>query len=158
MFTILMVCTGNTCRSPMAAAFFQDIINKFGYGGKMVAVSAGVSAFREPASKNTMLVMAKRGLDLKGHLSKQLTENQISDADLILAMTKLHKQKILAISPHAADKVFTLKEFAAGNDTADISDPFGADEERYEACAVQINALLDKSREKIVALFEGNTK
>jgi protein-tyrosine phosphatase len=156
MFKILMVCTGNTCRSPMAAALFQDLAAKRGYGGKMAAASAGVAAFGEPVSKNAALVMAKRGLSLKGHCSQQMTEKEIGGADLILTMTRQHKEKILAMSPGVAAKVFTLPEFAS--EAADIRDPFGAAEERYEACAEQINTLLDKSWEKFVAMLEGNIK
>lgn len=157
MFTVLMVCTGNTCRSPMAAAIFQDIAAGAGYSGKIKAISAGISAWPEPASKNACAAMAGRGLSLRDHRSKRLTEEQIIGSDLILTMTRLHKQAVLSLMPSASSKVFTLPEFAGEVETLDIADPFGSDRAKYEECAEEITGLLCKSWEKIVGLA-GDTK
>jgi len=142
----------------MASAIFQDMTNKFGYGDKIGIMSAGASAWTQPASKSACIVMEKRGLNLRGHVSKQLTEKQITDADLILTMTNNHKQAVLALMPAVSGKVFTLPEFAGETEYSDINDPFDFGESVYERCAEQIAHLLDKSWGKILKLIEGNAK
>ncbi|MGM9936378.1 MAG: low molecular weight protein arginine phosphatase [Candidatus Ornithomonoglobus sp.] len=135
---ILFVCTGNTCRSAMAAAMMNDIAVKNDLN--VLIDSAGVFAgIGEKASDEAIQAMEKRGIDLTGHRTKPLTDELINMADIILTMTKAHKQLILNYAP---DKIKTLLEYAG--DDGDISDPFGGDLEEYEETAAQIyDALVD---------------
>ncbi|MGN0162214.1 MAG: low molecular weight protein arginine phosphatase [Candidatus Ornithomonoglobus sp.] len=135
---ILFVCTGNTCRSAMAAAMMNDIAVKNDLN--VLIDSAGVFAgIGEKASDEAIQAMKKRGIDLTGHRTKPLTDELINMADIILTMTKAHKQLILNYAP---DKIKTLLEYAG--DDGDISDPFGGDLEEYEETAAQIyDALVD---------------
>lgn len=135
---ILFVCTGNTCRSAMAAAMMADIAEKNDLN--VLIDSAGIFAsIGDGAADNAKTVMKKRGIDLSLHRAKPLTEELIDMADVILVMTYAHK---MLIENMARDKVFTLLEYAG--DEGDIADPYGGDEEEYEEVADEIcDALVD---------------
>lgn len=135
---ILFVCTGNTCRSAMAAAMMADIAEKNDLN--VLIDSAGIFAsIGEGAADNAKAVMKKRDIDLSLHRTKPLTEELIGMADVILTMTSAHK---MLIENMAKDKVFTLLEYAGGE--GDIPDPYGGDEEEYEEVADEIcDALVD---------------
>lgn len=135
---ILFVCTGNTCRSAMAAAIMNDIAVKNDLN--VLIDSAGIFAgINEKASDEAIKAMERRGIDLSGHRTKPLTEELIDMADIILVMTEAHKQLIAEL---AKGKVYTLLEYSGSE--GDISDPFGGDAAEYEETATQIyDALVD---------------
>lgn len=135
---ILFVCTGNTCRSAMAAAMLNDIAVKNDLN--VLIDSAGVFAeVGQKAADEAIAAMERRGIDLSGHRTKPLTDELIDMADVILVMTAAHKQLIESV---AKGKAYTLLEYAGGE--GDISDPFGGDAEEYEKTASEIyDALVD---------------
>ena len=135
---ILFVCTGNTCRSAMAAAMMADIAEKNDLN--VLVDSAGVFAgIGEKATPEAVRAMEKRGIDLNGHRTKPLTDELIDMADIILVMTSAHK---LLIDAMAQGKAHTLLEYAGSE--GDISDPYGGDDEEYEETAREIyDALVD---------------
>jgi len=107
---ILFVCTGNTCRSPMAEALFRCMAEQAGLA--VEARSAGVAALEgQPISKHSREVLEQRGIVDKLQ-SKSLRQEDVSWADLILTMTTHHKRTVIENYPEAIDKVFTLKEYA----------------------------------------------
>ncbi len=133
MQTILFVCTGNTCRSPMAAAVMQSRIEAAGKAGAVQAASAGLTAAAgEPATANAVAAAAQQGLRLSNHRSRRLTAAMVQEADLVLTMTARHKEAVLSALPTVADKVYTFTEYAGF--TGDITDPYGGDLIRYEQC------------------------
>jgi protein-tyrosine-phosphatase len=113
---ILLVCTGNTCRSPMAEAMLADMARK---AGKPLEVrSAGVAAMNgSPVSPHAAETLRRRNLPIPGP-SRTLSTKEIAWADVILAMTGSHKQVIVQRHPGAAEKTFTLKEYALQGEAA----------------------------------------
>lgn len=136
---IALVCTGNTCRSPMAETLLREQLSKkLGSDNAVRVLSAGVAA--SPgigASPQAVEVMGNRNLDLTGHSSRPLDDSVMNVADLVLTMTRGHRAAILAAWPDMHDRVFTLRR-----DGGDISDPVGMPVSVYEACAEQINTEL----------------
>lgn len=134
---ILFVCTGNTCRSPMA----QGLYNSLAPEGD-TAISAGIYASEaEHASKGAVLAMEKRGIDITDHRARLINQELIEQADLILTMTGMHKQLLNRLFKIDENRLFTLLEYANGVDT-DIADPFGGSLEVYEGVAEQIEAAI----------------
>lgn len=138
---IAIVCTGNTCRSPMAETLLRDLLHKrFGREDVARVISAGVAASRgNGASPQSVEVMGRLGLDLTGHASQPLDDPVMSMADLVLTMTRRHCDAILAAWPDRKDRVFTLRR-----DGGDITDPVGMPVDVYEQCADQIRGELEK--------------
>lgn len=149
MLQILIVCTGNTCRSPMAEVLLRDKIEKHHLTDQIVVSSAGVAVWGEGgASIGAQMAMGRRGINMLNHRSHRLLPEDIQSADLLLTMTASHKAAVLGIMPEAIDKVYALAEFA-GEDR-DIMDPYGENVAVYEACAEQIEKILEKSWKKIM--------
>lgn len=145
MKRILFVCTGNTCRSPMAEALFRAKAEGQGWEIR----SAGVAALDgQPASQHAIEVLRERGIEGE-HQSSRLNEELVNWSDLILTMTRSHKQAILTYFPEAESKVHTLREFVGVEGYADIADPFGGALEDYRRCADEIEELLDRLYEQL---------
>jgi protein-tyrosine-phosphatase len=128
----------------MAEAIFKDIITEKGMEEEFEVYSAGVYAFEnDPASHQAIEVMKKEfNINLKNHRAKVLDGTDVERADLILTMTRHHRDMIIDIYPEAADKVHVLKEFAGLEEELDVIDPFGQDYDVYKSCAYEIEELL----------------
>ncbi len=140
---IIFVCTGNTCRSPMAEGIFNSLPNK-GY----FATSAGIFAENGSApSENSVLALAEMKIDIKNHHSRQLTPKMIELSDLIITMTSSHKSTILSLDDRLLGKVMTLGEAADAEKS--ITDPFGGGLEVYRSCRDEILDLVKKAYDKL---------
>lgn len=126
---ILFVCTGNTCRSPMAEWY----LNSKNIKG-VTAKSRGLAADGTAVSKNSSAVMAEIGIDISEHISKQITPRDIENADLIFCLSHSHRQML---EPYVEDKN-KLKVLGNG-----IADPFGGNIEVYRECRDEIIKNVD---------------
>lgn len=150
MFNVLFVCTGNTCRSSMAEILFKDMLKSENLDYRVKVRSSGTSVYTSlPASDNAIEAARELELDLTGHRSQKINIDMLREADLILAMTRVHKAHILDIMPDAKDKVFTLVEYATDGKEGDISDPFGYDLDTYKKCRDEIKKYLEMVIRKI---------
>ena len=128
MYRILFVCTGNICRTPIAAAILQHFIRKEKLETIIDVESAGTWAMDgNPVSENTRRVCQEHGLDVAHHRARHIDHFMVKEADLILCMAEQHKLDLLTIYPHFRNKIFTLKEFMATENhrTLSVDDPYG---------------------------------
>jgi len=144
---VLFVCTGNTCRSPMAEGILKKMLEDKG-GGNLEVSSAGTHGLpNTPASLFAMQVAGDRNIDLSGHRSRRLIPEMIKEADLILAMSPEHLDYIKRIQEAAGHKTFLLKAFPQAlsasnkgrNDgVLSIEDPIGGSLDDYEHSFTEI--------------------
>jgi len=141
-FRILFVCTGNTCRSPLAEVLARKAIEARGWSQAEVG-SAGVAAWPgAPASVGSVRAARTRGLDLTAHQSRPLSPELLEWADLVVAMSASHLAAIRATGEGA--KATLLSSAATGGKSeADVSDPFGGDDEEYLATCAHLEELIE---------------
>lgn len=147
-----MVCSGNTCRSPLAEALLRRALAESGPDGIAVE-SAGTGALAgSPASEGAYLVALEAGLDLSGHRARLLSRELVGEADLILAMSAGHLRRVQALG--GAGKAALLADYAG--ESGDIADPFGGDVAEYRETLRQLDRLVDGVRARLAGSRGGS--
>ncbi len=133
VFNVLLVCTGNTCRSPMAAGALM--LELGADRDRVEVVSAGTGALEgQPATEFSVVVAAREGVDLSGHRSQRVTRTMLHRADLVLGMEPSHREAVIHLGAHPA-RTFVISEWPELDAAAwVVSDPFGGSLEAYEEC------------------------
>jgi protein-tyrosine-phosphatase len=146
---VVLVCTGNICRSPLAEALLRAALHERGVADVAVS-SAGTGAWDgAPASEGAYLVGLERGLDLSGHRARLLTREVVDQADLILTMARHHRARVQELGGEG--RVHVLGEYAGRSpDEGEVSDPFGGDLDVYRQTCVELEQLVTAVAERLV--------
>jgi len=150
---VLLVCTGNICRSPLAAVMLERALTQ--RNARDVDVrSAGTGAWDgAPASEGAYLVALENGLDLSGHRAQLLTRDLVEGSDLILTMARHHRARVDELGGQG--RVSVLGEYIGKQaDDAEVSDPFGGDLEIYRDTYTQLEAFIAAAADRLVREME----
>ena len=148
--TVCMVCTGNTCRSPMAEALLKKMLDEAGITDIRVFSAGTFATTGQGASQHSQAVMKEYGASLKGHRAVLLTRDLCEKADIILTMEAWHIDEVLNRNAGNRGKTHTLKGYAAGikgfpGQGYDVRDPYRGTIDGYRACAKELGGLLTRA-------------
>lgn len=142
---LMFVCSGNTCRSPMAEGFANFFLEQKGMGSFWRACSSGVLAPRGlPASELAVRVMSGYGVDISRHRSSPVADWEPPEQTLFLGMTNWHMEELMRMLPGRSSRIFLLGEaagFEGAKFPAEVSDPFGLSIASYRKIAEQIHDM-----------------
>jgi len=153
-YNLLFVCTGNTCRSPLAEALARDHLRRRSWSHVAVASAGTHAEIGAPAAKHSIAVGERRGLVLDTHRSQPLTPELVGWADLILVMGAAHLGAVRRLG--GEDKVALIGEFAGREQAsgASVPDPYGADEPTYERTLLVLDEMLDAVFERLEPVLQ----
>lgn len=137
---VVLVCTGNVCRSPMAEYLLRARLparTPWEVGSAGLSAGAGM-----PASPSAVAVMHEVDINMEGHRSRFLDAPLAREANVIVVMTATHREQILGLYPDAAQKTFLLKSFSPDRHAGDVHDPIGGSLETYRAIRDEISDCL----------------
>ncbi|MFH1143453.1 MAG: low molecular weight protein arginine phosphatase [Candidatus Eisenbacteria bacterium] len=153
MVRVLFVCTGNTCRSPMAAGILRRLAGAAAppdLAGSDVASAGTMASAGHTATPEARAVSEEMGIDIGSHRARQVDAGMIAESDLVLVMEKRHRLSLLALAPQAAPRIHLLGEFALGEEDLEVPDPIGQGMASYRETRDLLRTLLDRVWERLV--------
>ncbi|HWA87927.1 MAG TPA: low molecular weight protein arginine phosphatase [Opitutus sp.] len=137
---VLVVCTANICRSPMAAGLLQHALAAQPEPLRSMKVSSAGIAAREgdAVSENSVIALRKVGIDISRHVSRPVTQALLNDSAVVVCMTELHRAMIQLQADPAPKHVYLLCEFMPPGSAREIADPYGSSLKTYEICRDEI--------------------
>ncbi len=146
--SVLLVCTANRCRSPMAEALLRQLLEREDIGCNCRVELAGTWAMEgDPATEFAQETMRERGLDISGHRSRRVTRDLLARQDLVLVMEAGHLEALETEFPDLADRFYMLTALAGP--AHDIADPVGGSLEDYRSVAGKLDGVLRRGLPKI---------
>jgi tRNA threonylcarbamoyl adenosine modification protein (Sua5/YciO/YrdC/YwlC family) len=149
--TILFICTGNSCRSVMAEYLLKSKVQG---RNDIEVISAGTGVYlRSTASSETIAVLKEEGIDAAGHMARPINTVLLKKSDLIIVMTRSHRDQVLERVPAVEKRIYLLKEFSHaasnGQNNIDVPDPIGQPHTAYKVCLQDINDAVCKIAELV---------
>jgi protein-tyrosine-phosphatase len=154
MPTVLMICTANICRSPVAAALLQKHLNEQEASDWRVLSAGTWAEWERGASRNSIVVAEEYGMDISKHRAQMVTREMLEEADLVLCMTGNHVEALQIEFRQQRNKIYMLSEMVGRR--FDVGDPYGRPLEAYERMANEVAGLIDGGLSRIIALAEEN--
>ena len=151
---VLIVCTANICRSPVAEGLLRHRLQGEGKEDWKVTSAGTWAQWARGAAQNSIQVMAEKGIDIRDHRARPVNEEMLVEADLVLCMEQGHAEALRAEFPAAAEKIYLLSEMVGRKYS--ISDPYGSPLPEYQRMAGELSDLIDRGYHRIVEIAEAN--
>lgn len=152
MTHILVVCTANICRSPVAAGLLRDRLRQRGLDDWTVSSAGTWAQVARGASRNSVEVMRRNGHDISRHQARMVEEEHLASANLILCMEPGHAEALRAEFPEHAGRVFMISEMIGHK--YGIDDPYGKDYPEYERMYGSLTDVIDQGLDRIIVLAQ----
>ena len=150
MPSIIIVCTANICRSPVAEAILQDRLNKHDRDKWRVTSAGTWASIGQPAARYSIELMALQGIDLVSHRSRPVDDDLLRESDLVLTMETGHAEALKAEFPQHTKRIFLLTEMV--DRYYSVPDPYGKPRNEYERMVREITDLIDQGLPRIMKI------
>jgi protein-tyrosine-phosphatase len=155
MAHILVICTANICRSPVAMALLRNRLEGRGLSDWTVASAGTWAMVQRGAATYSRAAMAQYGLDIDDHVARMVEEEYLQEADLVLCMEEGHVEALRNEFPQYADRIYLITEMAGSGYS--VADPYGGQYVDYQRMAAEMASIIDRGLDRIIALAEENS-